>query len=196
MIRPFWRVSKLLSGNALIEVRVLKISTPLISRGGFLHKYLFLERQTVMNKKWIWTIAAVILLGSAILSFSQALAGRNFHSEKAASLLGSDESLPGRGPNDKLASLVEPPLPSPPSDGRLPVLGMGNGSSYYQVVTVSDTEIVIMDVTTGDLYSAKRAKDVKSFNDQPRPRFNSLPVPVPRPRFNGDPIPAPRGEAP
>jgi hypothetical protein len=38
----------------------------------------------------------------------------------------------------------------------------------YQVVNVSEGEIIIMDVTTGDIYSAK-PKDVKPYSARPRP---------------------------
>src|SRR5262245_27786345 len=38
----------------------------------------------------------------------------------------------------------------------------------YQVVNVNESEVIIMDVTTGDLYSAK-AKDVKPYASRPRP---------------------------
>src|SRR5258708_5161959 len=38
----------------------------------------------------------------------------------------------------------------------------------YQVVNVNDSEVIIMDVTTGDLYSAK-PKDVKPYASRPRP---------------------------
>src|SRR5437870_866974 len=40
--------------------------------------------------------------------------------------------------------------------------------AYYQVVNVTDGEIIIMDVTTGDLYSAK-PRDVKPYEARPRP---------------------------
>ena len=45
-----------------------------------------------------------------------------------------------------------------PMDGHFP---------RYQVVNVNEAEIIIMDVTTGDLYSAK-AKDVKPYSTRPR----------------------------
>jgi hypothetical protein len=38
----------------------------------------------------------------------------------------------------------------------------------YQVVNVNESEVIIMDVTNGDLYSAK-AKDVKPYATRPRP---------------------------
>jgi hypothetical protein len=41
------------------------------------------------------------------------------------------------------------------------------GPPHYQVVNVSQGEIIIMDVTTGDLYSAK-PQDVKPYNARPR----------------------------
>jgi hypothetical protein len=43
----------------------------------------------------------------------------------------------------------------------------------YQVVTVNEKEVIIMDVTTGDLYSAKPS-DVKPYSTRPGPaRFGS-----------------------
>jgi hypothetical protein len=41
------------------------------------------------------------------------------------------------------------------------------GPVRYQVVNVTDGEIIIMDVTTGDLYSAK-PRDVKPYDARPR----------------------------
>jgi hypothetical protein len=38
----------------------------------------------------------------------------------------------------------------------------------YQVVTVNESEVIIMDMTTGDLYSA-RPRDVKPYEARPRP---------------------------
>ena len=43
-----------------------------------------------------------------------------------------------------------------------------NGAAHYQVVNVTEGEIIIMDVTTGDLYSAK-PRDVKPYDARPRP---------------------------
>jgi hypothetical protein len=45
-----------------------------------------------------------------------------------------------------------------PADNRQP---------RYQVVNVTEGEIIIMDVTTGDLYSAK-PKDVRPYDSRPR----------------------------
>lgn len=42
------------------------------------------------------------------------------------------------------------------------------GAPHYQVVNVTEGEIIIMDVTTGDLYSAK-PRDVKPYDGRPRP---------------------------
>src|SRR5207253_2075122 len=42
------------------------------------------------------------------------------------------------------------------------------GPARYQVVNVTEGEIIIMDVTTGDLYSAK-PRDVKPYDARPRP---------------------------
>src|SRR5262249_43561892 len=39
--------------------------------------------------------------------------------------------------------------------------------AHYQVVNVTQGEIIIMDVTTGDLYSAK-PRDVKPYDARPR----------------------------
>ncbi len=41
------------------------------------------------------------------------------------------------------------------------------GPAHYQVVNVTEGEIIIMDVTTGDLYSAK-PRDVKPYDARPR----------------------------
>ena len=38
----------------------------------------------------------------------------------------------------------------------------------YQVVTVNESEIILLDVTTGDLYSAK-PRDVKPYASRPTP---------------------------
>jgi hypothetical protein len=38
----------------------------------------------------------------------------------------------------------------------------------YQVVSVNESEVILMDVTTGDLYSAK-PRDVKPYSSRPRP---------------------------
>jgi hypothetical protein len=40
--------------------------------------------------------------------------------------------------------------------------------AHYQVVNVTEGEIIIMDVTSGDLYSAK-PQDVKPYDARPRP---------------------------
>jgi hypothetical protein len=45
---------------------------------------------------------------------------------------------------------------------------MNSHPPRYQVVNVTETEIIIMDVTTGDLYTAK-PKDVKPYSARPRP---------------------------
>jgi len=45
---------------------------------------------------------------------------------------------------------------------------MDGPPAHYQVVNVTEGEIIIMDVTTGDLYSAK-ARDVKPYEARPRP---------------------------
>ena len=82
-----------------------------------------------MDRKSVWIVAGAILLGTLLLSLSQAFAQRNFRTE------------PGS------------------SEGRAP---------RYQVVTVTEGEIIIMDVTTGDLYSAK-PRDVKPYEARPRP---------------------------
>src|SRR5437879_13790965 len=42
-----------------------------------------------------------------------------------------------------------------------------SGPAHYQVVNIAQGEIIIMDVTTGDLYSAK-PQDVKPYNARPR----------------------------
>ena len=42
-----------------------------------------------------------------------------------------------------------------------------SGPARYQVVNVTEGEIIIMDVTTGDLYSAK-PRDVKPYDARPR----------------------------
>jgi hypothetical protein len=58
------------------------------------------------------------------------------------------------------------------------------GPGHYQVVNVAQGEIIIMDVTTGDLYSAK-PQDVKPYNARPRSadrRFESKDKDS-RPRF-------------
>lgn len=41
-----------------------------------------------------------------------------------------------------------------------------SGSARYQVVNVTEGEVIIMDVTTGDLYSAK-PRDVKPYDARP-----------------------------
>jgi hypothetical protein len=82
-----------------------------------------------MDRKSVWIVAGAILLGTLLLSLSQAIAQRNFRTEP-----GSPESRPAR----------------------------------YQVVNVTEGEIIIMDVTTGDLYSAK-PRDVKPYDARPRP---------------------------
>jgi hypothetical protein len=81
-----------------------------------------------MDRKNVWIVAGAILLGTALLSLSQASAQRNFRTEP-----GSAESRPAR----------------------------------YQVVNVTESEIIIMDVTTGDLYSAK-SRDVKPYEARPQ----------------------------
>ena len=43
-----------------------------------------------------------------------------------------------------------------------------SGPARYQVVNVTEGEIIIMDVATGDLYSAK-PHDVKPYDARPRP---------------------------
>jgi hypothetical protein len=56
------------------------------------------------------------------------------------------------------------------------------GPPHYQVVNVAQGEIIIMDVTTGDLYSAK-PQDVKPYNARPRPTPDQD---KPRPEFRKD----------
>ncbi len=81
-----------------------------------------------MDQKNVWIVAGAILLGTVLLSLSQALAQRNFRTEP-----GSAEGRPAR----------------------------------YQVVNVTESEIIIMDVNTGDLYSAK-PRDVKPYEARPQ----------------------------
>lgn len=50
----------------------------------------------------------------------------------------------------------------PPAAAKAAVPG-----ARYQVVTVNETEIILLDVITGDLYSAK-ARDVKPYSARPR----------------------------
>jgi hypothetical protein len=82
-----------------------------------------------MDRKSVWIVAGAILLGTVLLSLSQAVAQRNFRTE------------PG------------------PADGR---------PARYQVVNVTESEIIIMDVTSGDLYAAK-PRDVKPYEARPQP---------------------------
>ena len=49
--------------------------------------------------------------------------------------------------------------PPTPSGGPFP---------RYQVVTVNESEIILLDTTSGDLYSAKPS-DVKPYSARPRP---------------------------
>jgi hypothetical protein len=58
----------------------------------------------------------------------------------------------------------------------------------YVVVNVTEGEIIIMDTTTGDLYSAK-PKDVKPYDARPRPP--RLPAEVEKPRDAAVPVPVP-----
>src|SRR6266851_4667420 len=81
-----------------------------------------------MDRKSVWIVAGAILLGTVLLSLSQAVAQRNFRTE------------PG------------------PADGR---------PARYQVVNVTENEIIIMDVTSGDLYAAK-PRDVKPYEARPQ----------------------------
>ncbi len=82
-----------------------------------------------MDRKSVWIVAGAILLGTVLLSLSQAVAQRNFRTE------------PG------------------PADSR---------PARYQVVNVTESEIIIMDVTSGDLYAAK-PRDVKPYEARPQP---------------------------
>jgi hypothetical protein len=82
-----------------------------------------------MDRKSVWIVAGAILVGTLLLSLSQAFAQRNFRTES-----GSSES---RAPR-------------------------------YQVVNVTEGEIIIMDVNSGDLYSAK-PRDVKPYEARPQP---------------------------
>jgi hypothetical protein len=85
-----------------------------------------------MNRRGIWIIAALVVLGAFVFGLSQAANTGNFRT-------------------------VPRPLAS--SDA---------GFARYQVVTVNESEIILLDVTTGDLYSAKPG-DVKPYNTRPRP---------------------------
>jgi hypothetical protein len=54
-----------------------------------------------------------------------------------------------------------------------------SGTAHYQVVNVTEGEIIIMDTTTGDLYSAK-PRDVKPYETRLRPTQSREPL---RPEF-------------
>ena len=76
-------------------------------------------------------------------------------------------------------------------DFRTEGRGMDTHVPRYQVVNVTETEVIIMDVTTGDLYSAK-PKDVKPFATRPRPsgvafdKDGEFPKDKDKPRFDKD----------
>jgi hypothetical protein len=52
--------------------------------------------------------------------------------------------------------------------GARPMPSPGGPFPRYQVVTVNESEIILLDSTTGDLYSAK-PRDVKPYAARPRP---------------------------
>jgi hypothetical protein len=59
------------------------------------------------------------------------------------------------------------------------------GPARYQVVNVTEAEIILLDVTTGDLYSAK-PKDVKPYDARPRPGMDRPPPAIDKEEFRKD----------